>query len=87
MDKLMPVMGGMEAVQELRDTGYKKPIVALTANATQQDREECLKAGCDDFLTKPVDVAKFMTILEKYLPASTKSDTTQLESAPVIQAT
>lgn len=87
MDKLMPVMGGMEAVQELRDTGYKKPIVALTANATQQDREECLKAGCDDFLTKPVDVAKFMTILEKYLPASTKSDTTQLKSAPVIQAT
>ena len=85
MDKLMPVMGGMEAVQELRDTGYKKPIVALTANATQQDREECLRAGCDDFLTKPVDVAKFMSILEKYLPASTKSDTDQPESTPYVQ--
>ncbi len=82
MDKLMPVMGGMEAVQELRDTGYKKPIVALTANATQQDREECLSAGCDDFLTKPVDMTKFMAILEKYLPASTKSDTDQPESTP-----
>ena len=85
MDKLMPVMGGMEAVQELRDTGYKKPIVALTANATQQDREECLKAGCDDFLTKPLDMAKFMAILEKYLPASTNSDTAQHESTPYVQ--
>ena len=85
MDKLMPVMGGIEAVKELRDTGYKKPVVALTANATQQDREECLSAGCDDFLTKPVDMVKFMAILEKYLPASTESNTGQPGSTPYVQ--
>lgn len=70
MDKQMPVMDGMEAVRELRHAGYKRPIVALTANATQQDRDECILAGCDDFLSKPIDKIRFMEVLQHYLPSS-----------------
>ena len=59
MDVSMPVMNGMDATGAIRkieqDKGMPRcPIVALTANAMQGDREQCLMAGMDDFLTKPV---------------------------------
>jgi signal transduction histidine kinase/CheY-like chemotaxis protein/HPt (histidine-containing phosphotransfer) domain-containing protein len=59
MDMQMPVMSGVEAVGHLRQQGYDKPIVALTANATKEDRLQCLEAGCDDFVTKPVTRKRF----------------------------
>ena len=58
---------GIEAVQELRRNGYRSPIVALTANSTVEDRNACLWAGCNDFLTKPVDRSKFVAVLGNYL--------------------
>lgn len=67
MDLRMPVMGGLEAVELLRSSGYKKTIVALTANALKEDRDKCYKAGCDDFLTKPVDVSQLTETLKKHL--------------------
>lgn len=67
MDIQMPVMGGIEAVKLLRKKNFKKPIVAVTANAMIEDRKDCLDAGCDDFLAKPVNAEKFSQILEKYL--------------------
>jgi len=85
MDKQMPVMDGMEAVKLLRQAGYKKPIVALTANALQQDRDECMQAGCDDFLPKPINKKKFIAVLSQYLPvsaSSTTNPTTQKASEP-----
>ncbi|KAK9831531.1 hypothetical protein WJX81_006368 [Elliptochloris bilobata] len=54
MDMSMPVMGGVEATQVIRRAGMALPIVAMTANASDRDRDECLAAGMDGFLSKPV---------------------------------
>ncbi len=67
MDMRMPIMGGLEAVTLLRKQKYNKPIVALTANAMQEDKDACFKAGCNGFLTKPVDVVKLNETLTEFL--------------------
>ena len=67
MDMQMPIMDGVEATRVLRQTGYPGPIVALTANAMKEDRQRCANAGCDDFLTKPIDRSEFNRVLNQYL--------------------
>ncbi|MGZ6486394.1 MAG: response regulator [Pseudobdellovibrio sp.] len=63
MDIQMPGIDGNETTIELRKRGFKKPIVAFTANALPQDRELSLQAGCDRHITKPVDQNELMQIL------------------------
>jgi signal transduction histidine kinase/FixJ family two-component response regulator len=72
MDMQMPVLSGVDAVKMLREQGYEHPIVALTANATNEDKMICIRAGCNDFLTKPIPRQKLYDMTSKYLKPSEK---------------
>lgn len=74
MDMQMPIMDGVEATHQLRQSGYSKPIVALTANAFKEDVDTCMSAGCDNFLSKPIDLDRFYEVLQAYLPAQDTVD-------------
>ncbi len=81
MDVQMPVMDGFEATRRIRDPhspalNHRIPIIAMTANAMQEDREKCLAAGMDDYITKPVLPLSLAEALEKWLPAATGSTLT-----------
>ena len=66
MDIQMPHMDGFQALRELRDQGYRRPVVALTAHAMKGDRERCLEAGFNDYLVKPIDRASLSALLESH---------------------
>ena len=68
MDMHMPSMNGYEATGVLKQQGHKAPIVALTANSMEGDGQTCIEAGCDGYLTKPIDRRALLRILAKYLP-------------------
>jgi len=70
MDINMPNMNGIEATRQWRRLENNKshlPIIALTAKATSEDRERCLSAGMDDFLSKPVNEAQLKNVLDEYI--------------------
>lgn len=66
MDVRMPEMDGIQASKILRSEGYRGPIVALTADAFEDDRKACLAVGMDDFLTKPLEISALKAILIKW---------------------
>lgn len=72
MDHLMPVMDGIEAVTALRkleDPYYREvPVIALTANTAKEQREEYIRAGMSDYLSKPIDMEDIYRIVKKWIP-------------------
>jgi PAS domain S-box-containing protein len=78
MDMQMPEMDGYEAVEQIRAAGYRGAIVALTANAMSDDRQKCMNTGCDDYLAKPIQRARFMAAVAGHLARGLASDTDML---------
>jgi CheY-like chemotaxis protein/HPt (histidine-containing phosphotransfer) domain-containing protein len=73
MDCMMPMLSGYEVTAIIRNPAsavrnHAIPVIALTANAMLEDRDSCLKAGMNDYLAKPIEVAKVLAILEKWVP-------------------
>ena len=69
MDISLPVLDGWEATRRLKMAPETKsiPVIALTAHAMSGDRERCIEAGCDDFDTKPVEIARLVGKIETLL--------------------
>jgi len=67
MDLKMPVMDGLEATRQIKSVQPHLPVIALTANAFDSDRQHALEAGCDDFQSKPVNAAACLQTIAKYI--------------------
>ncbi|MBE1275523.1 response regulator [Enterovibrio baiacu] len=74
MDCQMPIMDGYQASRLIRDHDLapQTPIVALTANATAHDKEECLKSGMDDYIAKPVSKANLERVIKLHMPGASE---------------
>ncbi len=87
MDCQMPDIDGLEATRQIRSsealTGRHVPIVAITAQAMQGDREKCIAAGMDNYISKPVSLVQLKEILLKYVESS--SDSTMTASSTSVE--
>lgn len=67
MDFKMPEMDGLEATRIIREFNKDIPIIALTANAYDSDREHAYEAGCNEYMSKPIDAVALRLLLNKFL--------------------
>jgi len=78
MDVQMPEMDGLEATQQIREaeraTGRHTPIAAMTAHAMADDRERCLAAGMDHYISKPVGIAALLALFTRIAAAPLESE-------------
>jgi CheY-like chemotaxis protein/HPt (histidine-containing phosphotransfer) domain-containing protein len=93
MDVQMPEMDGLEATARIRDPRssvlhHRVPIIAMTAHAMQGDRDRCLEAGMDDYVTKPISPEALATALDRWLPLEEAAPTVhgQAARAPAVRA-
>jgi CheY-like chemotaxis protein len=72
MDMSLPVLSGWDATKRLKSSAATMhiPVIALTAHAMASDREQALEAGCDDFDTKPIELARLLEKVKALLPSS-----------------
>jgi signal transduction histidine kinase/DNA-binding NarL/FixJ family response regulator len=83
MDCQMPVMDGFEATRKLREQGFGKPIIAMTASAMAGDREQCLTAGMNDYISKPFEPEHLKDTILRWLPE--KGDAAAVEEVADMQ--
>jgi PAS domain S-box-containing protein len=83
MDVQMPIMDGFEATRHIRKHELNEhiPIIAMTANAMESDRQACLQAGMDDFLTKPINAIKLLKLAAQY---ASRTDSTVSTVDPLV---
>jgi len=69
MDIMMPEMDGYTAMREIRkmESGKNIPIIALTAKAMKQDRNKCIEAGANDYMVKPVEIEKLLSLIRVWM--------------------
>lgn len=67
MDLQMPILDGYEAMRLLKEKNFKKPVIALTAHALNEEKERCRQAGFTDHLAKPINLQSLITALEPYI--------------------
>ena len=91
MDIQMPVMNGLDATAEIRkrsDEYFKNvPIIAMSARAFQKDKDDCLKAGMNSYIAKPIDPKLMFVELAKYLPVAEKTPIVQTSNEPETEPT
>jgi CheY-like chemotaxis protein len=70
MDVMMPVMDGLTATREIRKNSVwkKLPIITLTAKAMPDDQQRCIDAGASDYMAKPLDVEKLLSLVRVWMP-------------------
>jgi CheY-like chemotaxis protein len=79
MDIQMPVMDGIQATREIREGFPNLPIIAMTAHALKGDREICIAAGMNDYLSKPIRREQVMAMIEKWAPPGSDEGTRGIE--------
>jgi len=69
MDIMMPEMDGYEAMKRIRSQGKFKnlPVIALTAKAMKDDKQKCIDAGANDYIAKPIDVERLLSLMRVWL--------------------
>ncbi len=67
MDIRMPIMNGLEATKKIKEMHPDLPVIAQTAYAMDGDREHSLDAGCDDYISKPINLKEFIELIAKYI--------------------